>query len=497
MLLSFCLCFLTPMLSLLVSVAARVFELRANDAKLLDEVAAFALKDVKKTVDASLSDGSYIVNSNDMKYETKDKDLAKDFLSINQALNEVPQKMEEILSHLQTIETTLEDDLKSGTKDFAVLFNDDPKSILELKGMETSSHLTFFISTSMAEAAKYGVPFPGILAWNATEKNTLRLPWISSYPALSAAVLLPSFTKLTDGNLKLLQLLDQKLLYFIDFENKFEQNKKTFLSLANPISSSCKILYFPPEKVPALISIMNAKEEEYPLLISLTKEKKGIVRSVKPEGFAEAVDKLLKGEAEKLLFRAPIPEDNETRDVKILNTDTLESFYKDDSSDAIIVFVSPRCGFCKALEPVLKEFTTLLKSKSIKLRVGTYDVNDNEEHPSFSVTGVPALFFKKQGSSEVERIEKGQSVSNLLKFISTSGVSSKIDLSEYAEIIAKEEQKMNEQANKFNFDMGDLPDMEESNEEPLETNGEAQEEPRVDTDKSQDEPKAETDRDVL
>merc|ERR1711911_137614 len=107
--------------------------------------------------------------------------------------------------------------------------------------------------------------------------------------------------------------------------------------------------------------------------------------------------------------------------------------------DVIVAFTSPRCGYCKALEPVLEKLSEILKNKSVPIKIGNYNIMENEEQSDYPVTGVPTMYFIKKGTSAPVKIsDNARSLQEFLKFLSESGSSAKINLADYQEYMAEE-----------------------------------------------------------
>lgn len=425
----------------LLSIAARAVELRANSQVFLDSVSDIVktLPEISTKIDSQVPESEFVVQTDNLSFNATNQDGLKEILSITGALKEMPEQMHEILGALAFLKEDPVNDLKSGAYNFAVLFTDSPDSIRGLKGIEEVSHIKFFLCTQKAVADGLGCPFPGVLAFNAADKNIFKMPFHHNLQGLVSSITVPSFTKITQENFRYLQTLDQKLFYVIDEAHKFEENKAAFNEGAKKCSAFAKFVYFAPEDVPSLIDLLNTNPSEYPLLVSLAREGKGIVRSVTPEGFISAVQALMSRQAERLIFSSTLPEDNETRPVKVVNTETIAKVFETEDRDVLVAFTSPRCGYCKALEPVLEEFATILNDKGVPIFVGNYNIMENEEQPQFEVGGVPTLFFKKKGADAPVKVPAEiRSLKELLTYVSKEGETAMIDLSEFSEYVNSE-----------------------------------------------------------
>lgn len=444
------------LLNFVLSCTARVLEIRANNQNLLDSINNLEGKNVNKVVDSEVPENMYKVTTDNISFETGKIENATSLINIAHSLGEVPADMVDILSHLKTLKPDKEE-IKSGNRNFAIIFTNDAETLLELKGIENEEIVKFFIVTDENQAHKYECTFPGILAFNAAEKNFLRLPIIKNVQSLISSIVLPSLVKISQENFRHLQSLEQRTFYVIENSSKFDEFKEKYNEMTKACSSIGKFIFFAPEDVPSLITLLNTNESEYPLLVSLSKDSKAIVRNVTPENFLSGVHKLTTNSAEKLIFNSEIPSDNETRPVKVVNTKTFADFTSKKDGDVLIAFTSPRCGYCRALEPVLEKFSTILMEKNVPINIGNYNVNENEEQPNFVASGVPTLYFKKASGTEFIKMPNDvRSLSDLLNFIAKEGESSYINIEDYSEHVKKSTESPVEESESFNMEEPEL-----------------------------------------
>lgn len=430
-----------------VTTAARMVELMGPTEDVFAGIDPSLMSQAKIVVNKDMSENEYVLKMDDVSIKSSDLNALNNILSITSSLREMPKEISEILAELSYKKEDLISDLKSGAHSFAVLFTNEPDAIKSLSGIDKVSHIKFFINTQKEIAESLNVPFPGILAFNAQDKNTFRMPFNKSTDSLVSAISMQAFSQISQENFKYLQSLDQKLLYVIDKNNSFEHNKALFNEPAKMCSGFAKFIFFAPEDVPSLIPLLKLNEQtDYPVLISLAKEGKGIVRSVKPEIFLSSVQNLLTAPTERLIFASEIPADNESRDVKVLNTHTLQKTIEEATSDLLIAFTSPGCKFCQALEPELEKFSKLLSSKNVQLFVGNYNIMENEEPGQhYDITGVPTLYFYKKGSTTAVKVPaEARTVSTLVEFISKEGETSKVDPNDFKNQITETEKEISE-----------------------------------------------------
>lgn len=429
-----------------VLATARVIELRGNqDAITSAESILKEFSTVQAVEDNKITGNNFVIKAGDLSFNADDKNILKDLLALATSLKEMPSEMKEIMQTLAFVNADIVSELKTGAYSFAVIFSNEAEAIKNLKGAESSSTIKLFLSTKKSDADALGVPFPGIMCYSAIDKNTFTGPIPRNYQSLLSSLNVASFTTINQENFRYLQTLDQKLFYIIDNTKSFEESRLMFSSAAKLCASFARFLFFTPEDVPALIPLLNVKDSDYPVLVSLAKEGKGIYRSVTPDSFLNGVQSLMTNQAEKLIFSSPIPEDNNSLPVRVINTDSLKSFIEAKENDVLIAFTSPSCRFCAALEPILKEFGQILLDKKIALTLGNYNVIENEEPTGFELNGVPTLYLYKKGvPTRVDVPSDSRTLEGLLKFIAKEGLTSKINIEEFTQYFKKPEEENKE-----------------------------------------------------
>lgn len=428
------------MFAYFLTVAARLAEIRARNQAQLDSLNLNnnMPEGVTKVVDTSIPEEQYKIKLGDLEFNPKSSEALEKILSIFSNFQPNHSFMKNVVDNLTSIEEDLERDYKSGTQSFAMIFTDDAELVSTYDKIDSYPDFKFFLYTKKSDADQYKAPFPGVLSYNAREKNIIRMPLTNNFEALVAASILPSFCRIDEQTYKYLQNLDQKLFYIIDNQKNYNSLHKTLLPATKTCSGFAKFVFFDPSEVPDLIKLLKVSDSDYPVMISLANEAKGLVKNISLDNFMHSVTLLIEKKCEKLIFNSEIPEDNESRALKVVNTDSFAKFTDSSEKDVLIVFTSPRCGYCKALEPILIKFSEILKSKEIPISVGNYNIIENETQADFVITGVPSLFFLKKGSKTPEKIlENSRTLKDLLTYISTDGVSSKIDISQFQEYLVE------------------------------------------------------------
>lgn len=390
--------------------------------------------------DSSLGDDEFIVQEDKFVLNAKSAEEVQSFVEIVDNFEEVPKEINEIVKTVSVLNEDPIRDLKSGAYNFMIFFTDKSEHIVKLKGLDSVGGVKFFVSSDESLAKSMNVSFPSVLVYNSKDKNLFTLPFTESVSGLISAATLSSFTKIDQESFKLLQSLEQPIFYVIDHKGNYQNIKKELGAEMKVLSYKLKFVFFAPQEIPALIQLMNVEDSDYPMLINLGKDGKFAIKNINKDNFMTSVHKIINKEVPPVKFVAKLPADNESRPVKILNTETIKDTINNTNVDRLIVFTSPRCGYCTSLKPILDKFSTILKEKNIQLLIGDYSVIENEEVSGYDTQAVPALFLLTKGSSSSKKLpNECRSIKTLLEYISNEGVSSKIDLANFKEHLIEEE----------------------------------------------------------
>ncbi len=315
-------------------------------------------------------------------------------------LHKVPEDFREIVSSISEKKNSISEEIKSGAFTFIVFFSDKSEDVAKLKDLEDVPGFRHFFSSDKELANSLGVEFPGVFAYNSVDKNILRLPFYSSVDTTLATVTLNALLQLRSVSYKSLQQLIVPIFYFIDNKRDFEAVKQSFGDLCKEFSSQCKFLFFSPDEVGGLINMIEPAESDYPMIVFLSRNRKTLVRSITTENFRTSVNSILSNNSELLRFSSKIPADNDSRGLRVLNSDTVADFIANKSVDRIISFTTTSCQYCLILKPEIERLGKILKSHGISIIFGDYNILENEEIDNYRIEKVPQLYFFKKDSQE-------------------------------------------------------------------------------------------------
>lgn len=409
-----------------------------NDA---NELCHTSDRNVVVRIDDSLEKNSYKVKMGDYELPARSKDELLSILGFTETFQEVPSDMFDICSALKDVKSDPIAELKSGYRSFAIVFTKKPEDVMALRGIEEVSSIKYFLSSDEKLATSLGVSMPGVFAYNSVDKTAMTLPLSASFEALNAAMTLNAFSKIRPSTVKMLRTIDQPLYYLMDKKENYKKIKADFEPLVKGFSSFGKFIYFAPEEVPTLIKLAKIEDKDYPLLMTLSEEGKFILRNITKDTFVAQVPTIMNKTAEKIIFSSAIPDDNATRSVKVLNSETVKEFLADESVDRMFLVYSPSCHHCKILDPQFTALGKTLQDKNVDIRVGTYNIIENEQLEAVKVDGVPAIFYIRRGSKELVLLPTtARSVEAIADYISKNAVSAVINLEDYkSEAPAKKE----------------------------------------------------------
>ncbi|KAI5152034.1 hypothetical protein ENBRE01_2518 [Enteropsectra breve] len=386
-------------------------------------------RDIK--YDPSIKEKTFGLEIDSLKLEIEDTEEIEGIIAMADRMDAIPEDMPEIITTLGASSPTLSEQLRSGAFNILIFFTKDPNQIKGIKDISNPA-FKYFVCSDDAEAQKYGATFPSIYAYSVNDRNAFVMPFLGTPKSIEAAVLLKSFFKISTDSYSMLQELQQPLFYVVDKLENYSRVEETLLPEMRLLSGVGKFIFFSPEEVPALISMIKPSEQDFPFIGYIGQNVKGYLCKIEKGQLGKAVVDLLEGRAAPIVFESLIPEDNDSRNVKVVNFKSYKTILEDTETDRIIAFTSRSCGYCVTMKPHLEKFGELMKQNNVPLFVGNYSIEENDKIKNLNIEGVPSLFFIKKGSSVPERMDAGiRTLSTLLGFAAEKGDSSKIDLSKF------------------------------------------------------------------
>lgn len=346
-----------------------------------------------------------------------------------------------VIKELSDKEYSFENIVRSGAYNLVVFYVEKEEDYKKLQSFQAPADCKMMISSNKAQAKEMGAPFPGVYCYNAAEKNGFSMELPENLATLVPVLSLRSLETINAENIRFFQTLSAKMFYFITNEEiTYEDAVKKYGGVTKKTTKDVKVVFFKPSDVPVLDNLLRLETKDYPVLVHMDEAGKYCVKNVTAQNMEKGIKSLLDGSAAKVVFKSVLPEDNESRLIRVHNTDTLPKERGDKGMDKLFVFHSPNCGYCKQLMPELEALAKILKEKSVSIHFGTYNTIENEQIADLNVTSVPKLFFKKKGSTEMVAVEGARDVPALLKYLSENGESSKISMDDYKEHLPKEEE---------------------------------------------------------
>lgn len=138
-------------------------------------------------------------------------------------------------------------------------------------------------------------------------------------------------------------------------------------------------------------------------------------KEISEKNIAAFVKDFMDGKIQPTLKSAELPEDWDSKPVKVLVSSNFKDVVMDAEKDVFVEFYAPWCGHCKALAPVWDDLAEKLKDRT-DVVIAKVDATENEIE-GVEIQGFPTLKLWKKGTNEEVDYNGGRDLESLKKFI--------------------------------------------------------------------------------
>lgn len=315
--------------------------------------------------------------------------LSPNLLDHIDKIEEVPNDIEETISHIKNIS----DDLKNGRQTFMIFFSDK---------LSRHSEHKFFVSSDKEMALRVCNYFPGLYVYNASENAEYKLA-LNEYSEKIA--LRPIFSELTSE--LLVKFEETKLPKFYLFYDKIEQ-LNGFRDIVFKYRNSVNVGHLVFKKEGSLKHV-GIDDNNMPAIVTIVEGVKYSEKDLDKEKLDTFLHKYINNEI--LPFEMSEDEIEESDEVLKKHRITRKMYKEGDYKNSLIFFVSKNCGFCTQIKPVIKELIELNKSK-VKICIVDGTKNDFSE---FKVRGYPTIAYKDE--DDIKYFEGERKVERFVEFV--------------------------------------------------------------------------------
>lgn len=216
------------------------------------------------------------------------------------------------------------------------------------------------------------------------------------------------------------------LLFISKKSDDFDKTKADFTSVAKGFRGKVLFIYInvDEEENLRILEFFGLKKEECPAirLINLGDD----MTKYKPENSdlsAEAVTSFVQsfvdGKLKAHLMSADVPEDWDSKPVKVLVGKNFNEVAKDKSKDVFVEFYAPWCGHCKQLAPIWDELAQKFEDKD-DIVIAKMDSTGNELE-DVKIQSFPTLKFFPKDSDKIVDYNGERTLDALTKFVESGG----------------------------------------------------------------------------
>ncbi|AFN83771.1 protein disulfide isomerase [Encephalitozoon romaleae SJ-2008] len=281
-----------------------------------------------------------------------------------------------------------------------------------------------FVSTDLSLASSLGIPVPGIYGYNSSDKLSYKLELSDeNNKRILSLSNLPIFGFTSSANISLYRALSGTIFYiFFDMKNGPEVLAE-YSGTLNDFRYDIRVILIPSIKGSIDLGEYGLTEESLPGCMSISEDGgKYILKNVSRENISGFIKDVLDKKAEIFYKSQDEPEDNASRNVKVVTRNNIKTYLEDTSKDRFIVFGTERCPHCIRIKPIIERLGEIVKENANdKVLVGYCDVGMNDMN-DFDIQFVPTLLLYKSGGRESVRYSGGErNLLNLVRFIREFG----------------------------------------------------------------------------
>lgn len=228
-------------------------------------------------------------------------------------------------------------------------------------------------------------------------------------------------TKIFGGDIK-----SHLLLFFSKKEGHFDAHLDNAKKVAKNFRE--KVLFVTintdEEDHVRILEFFGMKKDEVPSMRAIKLEEdmakyKPQSADLSEENIAKFVGDFVKGELKQHYLSQELPEDWDSKPVKVLVASNFEKIAMDTSKDVLVEFYAPWCGHCKQLAPIYDQLAENLKDKS-DVVIAKIDATANELENT-KISSFPTITFYPKDKSKVVEYNGERTLEGLTKFVESGG----------------------------------------------------------------------------
>lgn len=131
------------------------------------------------------------------------------------------------------------------------------------------------------------------------------------------------------------------------------------------------------------------------------------------------VESILDGKRQPHLNSEEVPEDWDSKPVKVLVGTNFDSVARDKTKNVLVEFYAPWCGHCKQLAPIWEQLGEKYKDSADTI-IAKMDATANELS-DVKIRGFPTIKFFPKGSSEIIDYSGERTLDGFVKFLASGG----------------------------------------------------------------------------